>query len=77
MTERFSELPYDFYPHRPLVVQFSDLQLSSDAGILMARQAEEKEQVCHALAGCIDDWRDPSKRSLTPLINWSANGFIN
>jgi Transposase DDE domain group 1 len=61
MTERFSELPYDFYPHRPLVVQFSDLQLSSDAGILMARQAEEKEQVCHALAGCINDWRDPSK----------------
>jgi hypothetical protein len=58
MTKRFLELPYDFYHHRPLVVQFSDLQLSYDAGILLARQAEEKEQVCHALAGGIDDWRD-------------------
>jgi Transposase DDE domain group 1 len=61
MTQCFSELPYDFYSHRPLVVQFSDLQLSSDAGILLARQAEEKEQVCRALANCIDDWRDPHK----------------
>jgi Transposase DDE domain group 1 len=57
----FSELPYNFYSHRPLVVNFSELQLSSDAGILLARQAEEKEQICRALANCIDDWRDPNK----------------
>lgn len=61
MTECFSELHYDFYDHRPLVVKFSDLQLSSDAGILLARQAEEKEQICRAVANCIDDWRDPNK----------------
>ncbi len=61
MTECFSELPYDFYPHRQLVVQFSDLQLSSDTGILLARQDEEKEQTCCGLANCIDDWRDPNK----------------
>jgi hypothetical protein len=61
MTQCFSELPYDFSSPRPLVVRFSDLQLSSDAGILLARQAEEKEQVCRALADCIDDWRDPNK----------------
>ena len=61
MTECFSKLPYDFYDHRSLVVQFSDLQLSSDAGILLARQAEEKEQICRAVANCIDDWRDPNK----------------
>ena len=52
MAECFSELPSDFYDHRPLVVQFSDLQLSSDAGILLARQAEEKEQICRALLCC-------------------------
>jgi len=61
MTECFSKLPYDFYDHRSLVVQFSDLQLSSDAGILLARQAEEKEQICRAVANCINDWRDPNK----------------
>ncbi len=71
MTQCFSELPYDFYSPRPLVVQFSDLQLSSDAGILLARQAEEKEQVCRALADCIDDWRDPNKitHTLEQLVN--------
>jgi hypothetical protein len=46
MTECHSELPYDFPTPRPLVVRFSDLELSSDAGILLARQAEEHVQVC-------------------------------
>ena len=61
MTECISSLPYNFYSHRPLVVKFSDLQLSSDAGILLARQAEEKEQICFGMADCIDDWRDQNK----------------
>lgn len=41
MTECSSELSYNFYSRRSLLVQFSDLELSSDAGILLARQAEE------------------------------------
>jgi hypothetical protein len=44
-----------------LVVQFSDLELSSDAGILLARQAEEKVGICRALAECIQEWRDPNR----------------
>jgi hypothetical protein len=43
------------------VVQFSDLELSSDAGILLARQAEEQVQICQSIAACIEDWRDPQK----------------
>ena len=71
MTECVSELPYDFYAQRPLVVQFSDLDLSSDAGILLARQAEEQVQVCQRLAECLEEWRDPNKieHSLHQLIN--------
>ena len=46
MTGCDSELPYDFYSHRSLVVRFSDMKLSSVAGILLARQAEKKVQVC-------------------------------
>jgi len=41
MTECSKELGLDFYPDRELVVKFSALELSSDAGILLARQAEE------------------------------------
>lgn len=71
MTECDSELAYDFATQRPLVVRFSDLELSSDAGILLARQAEEKMKVCHTLAGCIEEWRDPHKitHSLYQLVS--------
>ncbi|MGP1387983.1 MAG: hypothetical protein ACTS2F_30890, partial [Thainema sp.] len=34
-----TELPFDFYHLRPLQVQLSDLELSSDAGLLLVRQA--------------------------------------
>lgn len=71
MTECNLELPYNFYNQRPLVVRFSDLELSSDAGILLARQAEETAQVCQSLAECIDEWRDPNKitHSLHQLVS--------
>jgi Transposase DDE domain group 1 len=71
MTECNSELSYDFYSPRSLVVRFSDLELSSDAGILLARQAEQQVQVCQGLAECIEEWRDPNKltHSLHQLVS--------
>ena len=61
MTGCQSELPFDFYQVRPLQVQFSSLDLSSDAGWLLVRQAEERLGICRGLAGCIRDWREPAK----------------
>jgi len=71
MTACDSELPYDFYSQRALVVRFSDLELSSDAGILLARQAEKKVQVCQAIAESIEEWREPNKitHSLHQLVS--------
>jgi len=71
MTECRPELQYDFYSHRSLVVRFSELDLSSDAGILLARQAEEQVQVCQGLTECIEEWRDPNKitHSLKQLVS--------
>jgi hypothetical protein len=71
MTECIYPLPYNFYQQRQLVVRNSDLELSSDAGILLARQAEEQEQICRGLADCIDEWRDPNKivHSLHQLVS--------
>jgi Transposase DDE domain group 1 len=71
MTVCATELPYDFYAQRSLSVQFSDLELSADAGILLARQAEETVQVCQRLADCIEEWRDPNKitHSLHQLVS--------
>jgi Transposase DDE domain group 1 len=72
MTECHSELPYNFPTPRPLAVRFSELELSSDAGILLARQAEEQVQVCRGLSECIKEWRrDPNKitHSLHQLVS--------
>jgi hypothetical protein len=60
-------LPYDFYHKKPLEVKFSGLDLSSDAGFLLLRQAEEQEQVCAGIAACLDDNRDPLK--ITHTLN--------
>jgi hypothetical protein len=71
MTVCDSELPYDFAAPRRLEVKFSDLELSGDAGILLARQAEENVKVCAGLAACIEEWRDPKKitHSLEQLVS--------
>jgi hypothetical protein len=53
------------------VVRYSGLELSSDAGVLLARQAEEKEGICGRIARCIPEWRDPHKitHSLYQLVS--------
>ena len=61
MKECDSDLELNFYQKRPLVVKFSEQELSSDVGILLARQAEEKIKICQGIAGCIQEWRDPNK----------------
>ncbi|MGP1388025.1 MAG: IS1380 family transposase, partial [Thainema sp.] len=48
----------------------SDLELSSDAGLLLVRQADERLGVCEGMANCIEEWREPSKiiHSLEQLV---------
>jgi co-chaperonin GroES (HSP10) len=71
MTVCNSELQFTFLGDRRVVVKFSDLELSTDAGILLARQAEEQVQVCRSIASCIEDWREPNKmtHSLEQLVS--------
>jgi len=70
MTTCKTELPFDFPQPRPLDVQFSDLELSSDAGLLLVRQADERLGLTAAIASCIEEWRDPAKviHSLEQLV---------
>jgi hypothetical protein len=44
-VECHSDIEFDFLPQRRIAVRFSNLELSSDAGILLARQVEEQIQV--------------------------------
>jgi hypothetical protein len=80
MTECISPLPDDFYQQRQLIVRYSDLELSSDAVILLARQAAAPEQICRGLADGIDEWRDPNKivpLGVLPSCDWQMNCLVS
>ncbi len=61
MTDFSSELPLNFYRKKHLEVNFSGLDLSSDAGLLLVRQAEEKIKICEGMADCLTDNREQGK----------------
>jgi len=50
MTEFSSQLSLNFFTKKPLEAKFSRLDLSSDAGVLLVRQAEEQLKICEGLA---------------------------
>jgi hypothetical protein len=70
MTVCKTELPFDFPQPHLLDVQFSDLELSTDAGLLLVRQADERLGLTAAIASGIEEWRDPAKvtHSLEQLV---------
>jgi hypothetical protein len=61
MAEISSQIPLNFFNKKPLEVKYSKVDLSSDAGLLLARQAEEKLKICEEMADCLTDNREPGK----------------
>ena len=61
MADLYSPLPYNFFSKKTLEVKFSGLDLSSDAGLLLVRQAEQGQEICQDLAQCLEAQRTPSK----------------
>ena len=57
MTECSEAIASTFDDLRQLAVKFSGLDLSSDAGVLLARQAEAQIGICRQMAGVITDPR--------------------
>ena len=49
MADISSPLPYNFFFKKTLEVKFSGLDLSSDGGLLLVRQAEQGQQICQSL----------------------------
>ena len=66
-----SQLALDFFSQKTLEVKFSGLSLSSDAGLLLVRQAEEQIKLCQSMADCLSDNREPAqvKHSLAQLLS--------
>jgi Transposase DDE domain group 1 len=51
---------FGFHPAQPIVVEASQAQLSSDAGLLPIRQFDEQIQLTAQFAGALQDLRDPA-----------------
>src|SRR5438046_1319430 len=52
---------FDFLPSRPIVVEPSDEQLSSDAGLLPLRQFDARIGLTQQFAAALDDPRQPQR----------------
>ncbi len=60
--EKFAiKLPFNFPTQKPLEVKFSGLDLSSDAGLLLVKQAEENLKLCEGMSNCLEDNREQHK----------------
>ena len=61
MKDFSNKLPFNFASKKPLEVKFSGLDLSTDAGLLLVKQAEENLKVCQGMADCLEDKREQHK----------------
>lgn len=60
--KRFSEKPpFNLKTKKPLEVNFSGLDLSTDAGLLFLKQGEKFWKVCQGIADCLEDEREQHK----------------
>ena len=71
MADISSLLPYNFFSKKTLEVKFSGLDLSSDGGLLLVRQAEQGQQICQGLAQCLEEQRTPwkIKHTMSQLVS--------
>ena len=61
MKKSSEKLPFNFNSKKPLEVNFSGLDLSSDAGLLLVKQAEENLKIAQGISTCLEDDREQHK----------------
>jgi hypothetical protein len=71
MFQTSGNLSLNFPSKKRVEVKFSGLDLSSDGGLLLVKQAEQNLKVCEGVANCLEDKRqqDKVKHSLIQLIS--------
>jgi hypothetical protein len=70
------QLSFDFFPELPLVVQPSQGQLSSDAGLLPLRQFDQRWNYTTRMADCLVDPRSAPKQSLLSMLRQRVFGIL-
>ena len=70
------QLAFDFLPHRPLVVQRHEGQLSSDAGLLPLRQFDQRWRYTQRLVRCLHDPHPSRRHSLLSMLRQRIYGIL-
>lgn len=60
-TDCLPELALDFHPAKPITLTFDAPQTSSDGGLVLLRQLDDRLGLCDLLAMAVPDARDPQK----------------
>ncbi len=53
-----NQLTFPYYKKRTLSVDFEGGEITSDAGLLLIRQADDRLRLVKGLTGCVRDIRD-------------------
>jgi len=61
MTECSAQLRLSFHPNLPVEISFDAPELSSDAGVILLRQIDERLGLTAGFAACLPDGRDSAK----------------
>jgi hypothetical protein len=60
-TPCIAEARFDFHPQRSIHIRFDAPETSSDGGLLLLRQLDDRLGLCARLAAVVPDTRDPSR----------------
>jgi hypothetical protein len=85
-TDRVTEwntqvMTFSRLPRRDVVANFDGGRLTSDAGLLLLREVDQRLGLCEAIGGCLPDPRDPAyvvheqRRMLQQRIFGLAAGY--
>ena len=68
----------DFSPQRPIDFEVSDAPISSDAGLLLIRQFDQKIRLTQQVADAIEDRRDPNltRQSILSMVRQRIFGIL-
>ena len=70
------QLSFDFVPHLPIVVQPSEGQICSDAGLLPLRQFDHRWKYTDRMARCLRDPKPDREQSLLSMLRQRVFGIL-
>jgi hypothetical protein len=76
LSQGVEQLSFDFLPHLPVVVQPSEGQLSSDAGLLPLRQFDQRWKYTARMAQCLHDPMPSRNQSLLSMLRQRIFGIL-